>query len=146
MNLRVQRLLRGLEAQGYKLTEQRVTICEALVAHGGHPNASEVYTLVQERAPSISLATVYNTLTTLERLGLIQAMPLATEEHTRYDLDLRPHVNIACPLCGVIIDAESTDLLTLLNGVAAQAGVTFESASVVIYGTCSCCVPIPTSA
>lgn len=140
MRAKVEQLLRGLEAQGYKLTEQRGAVCEALINHGGHPNAAEIYTMIHQRYPSMSLATVYNTLTTLEEVGLIQALPLATEEHTRYDLDLKPHVNIACQRCGAIIDAESSELINLLNGVAERAGVLFESASVIVYGRCPNCV------
>jgi Fur family transcriptional regulator, peroxide stress response regulator len=136
---RAERLLQGLEANGYKVTEQRVAVCEALIAHGGHPNAAEVYTILHERHPSISLATVYNTLTTLEQLGLLQAMPLATEEHTRYDLDLKPHINIVCQRCSAIVDAYSSELVPLLSNVARSAGATFESANVVVYGRCGSC-------
>jgi Fur family peroxide stress response transcriptional regulator len=138
-NRDVASLLRGLEAHGYKLTEQRVAVCDALVAHGGHPTAAEVYALLHESFPSISLATVYNTLAALEEHGLIQPMPLATDEHKRYDLDLEPHVNIVCQHCSNIVDAYSPSLVPMLRSVAEDAGATFETANIVVYGRCAAC-------
>lgn len=135
--LRAQRLLSELERHGYRPTPQREAVCRALAQHGGHPTVAEVVEAV--RPAGIGQATVYNTITTLEQLGAIQAMPLTTDEHTRYDLDTAPHVNIVCSTCGIIIDCHSPQLDLVLAQIATQAAVAFESANVVVYGRCERC-------
>src|SRR5215216_1879308 len=65
---KLNRLLAQLEASGRRVTTQRIAVCEALLAHGGHPTAAEVYQRVHTVHPAISQATVYNTLSALEEL------------------------------------------------------------------------------
>ena len=134
---RVKRMLNALERQGYRSTPQREAVCIALANHGGHPSAAEIVDAV--RSHGIGQATVYNTITALEKLGVIQAMPLNTDEHTRYDLDTTPHVNIVCSVCSTIIDYHAPQLDLLLAQIASQAGAAFESANVVVYGQCANC-------
>jgi Fe2+ or Zn2+ uptake regulation protein len=134
---RARRLLRELERHGYRPTPQREAVCWALANHGGHPTAAEIFEAVKSHG--IGQATVYNTITALEKLGVIQAMPLNTDEHTRYDLDTTPHVNFVCSSCGAIIDCHAPQLDLLLAQIASSAGATFESANVVVYGRCESC-------
>lgn len=137
---RAQRMLAALERHGYRATPQREAVCEALARHGGHPSVAEIVEAV--RSHGIGQATVYNTISALEKLGVIHAMPLNIDEHTRYDLDTAPHVNIVCSGCGAIIDYHEPQLDLLLAQIATQAGATFESANVVVYGRCSDCLAI----
>ncbi len=134
---RAQRLLQELERHGYRTTPQREAVCQALAYHGGHPSAAEIVEAV--RPQGIGQATVYNTITALEKLGVIQAMPLNTDEHTRYDLDTTPHVNVVCSTCGAILDCHAPQLDLLLAQLASQVGTSFESANVVVYGRCQQC-------
>ena len=138
---RARRLLRELEHHGYRPTPQREAVCWALARHGGHPTVAEIFEAVKSHG--IGQATVYNTITALEKLGVIQALPLTTDEHTRYDLDTTPHVNIVCSGCGVIIDCHAPQLDLLLAQIATQAGAAFESANVVVYGRCGNCQKPP---
>lgn len=134
---RARRLLRELEQHGYRPTPQREAVCWALARHGGHPTAAEIVEVVKQHG--IGQATVYNTITTLEKLGVIQPMPLNTDEHTRYDLDTTPHMNFVCSQCGAIIDCHAPQLDLMLAQIASTAGATFESANVVVYGRCERC-------
>lgn len=134
---RARRLLRELEQHGYRSTPQREAVCWALAHHGGHPTAAEIFETVKTQG--IGQATVYNTITALEKLGVIQALPLSTDEHTRYDLDTTPHVNFVCSLCATILDCYAPPLDLMLAQIASQAGATFESANVVVYGRCEQC-------
>ena len=134
---RARRLLHELEHHGYRPTPQREAVCWALANHGGHPTAAEIFEVVKHHG--IGQATVYNTITALEKLGVIQAMTLNTDEHTRYDLDTAPHVNFVCSACGSIIDCAAPQLDLLLAQIASGAGATFESANVIVYGRCKSC-------
>lgn len=68
-----------------------------------HPTAEEVYGIVRERAPGISLGTIYRNLDVLAREGLIQAIESAGL-HRRYDGNPVPHFHFQCRQCRELWD------------------------------------------
>ncbi|MBU2960312.1 transcriptional repressor [Citreicella sp. C3M06] len=58
--------------KGMRVTEQRRIILKILSDSPDHPNAEELHRRVVRLAPSISIATVYRTMNTLESYGLIE--------------------------------------------------------------------------
>jgi Fur family transcriptional regulator, peroxide stress response regulator len=110
------------------------------VALGGHPTATELWHWVHAAQPTISQATVYNTLATLEELGLIRALDIVGDEHAHYDLCVAPHVNVVCTRCGQIVDVHTDTLEALLGLVAARSRYQVDSSKgVVVYGLCPRC-------
>jgi Fur family transcriptional regulator, peroxide stress response regulator len=143
LSSKLNRLLGQLEASGRRVTRQRMAVCEALLAHGGHPTAAEVYQRVQEAHPAISQATVYNTLSVLEELNLIHPLHLVGDDHAHYDLGVEPHVNAVCTRCGRITDIHTDTLEALLGLVAMRSGYQLSpSEGVIVYGLCSECESI----
>jgi Fur family peroxide stress response transcriptional regulator len=137
---KLNRLLAQLEASGRRVTTQRVAVCEALLAHGGHPTAAEVYQRVQEMHPAISQATVYNTLSALEELSLIHLLHIVGDDHAHYDLGVDPHVNAVCTRCGRIADIHTDTLEALLGLVAMRSSYQLNpSEGVIVYGLCPSC-------
>ena len=133
-------LLSKIEAAGRKVTPQRVAVCKALLAHSGHPTAGQIWEIIHKPHPSISQATVYNTIAALEELRLIKRLEIAGDEHTHYDLDLVPHVNAVCKRCGRIDDVYTDTLEALLGLVAARSGYALDAREgVIVYGLCGAC-------
>jgi Fur family peroxide stress response transcriptional regulator len=134
------RLLARLAASGRRITPQRVAVCETLLAHGGHPTIAELWRRVRATHPTISQATVYNTIAALEELRLIQKLELAGDEHAHYDTHVEPHVNVVCTRCGQIADVYTDTLEALLGLVASRSGYQLASGSAVtVYGLCAAC-------
>lgn len=134
------RLLAKLEASGRRVTSQRIAVCEALLAHGGHPTAAEVYQRVHATHPAISQATVYNTLSALEELSLIHLLHIVGDDHAHYDLGGDPHVNAVCKGCGRIADIHTDTLEALIGLVATRSGFQLiPSEGVIVYGLCPDC-------
>jgi Fur family transcriptional regulator, peroxide stress response regulator len=134
---RLNQLLDQIKAAGRKVTPQRVAVCAALLAHGGHPTVTEI---VRAAHPSISQATVYNTIAALEELHLIKRLEIAGDEHTHYDLDVAPHVNAVCKRCGRIADVYTDTLEALLGLVAARSGYRLDPRDgMIVYGLCGAC-------
>lgn len=98
--------------RGLRCTRQRVEVFEALMASCEHPTAEELHRIVNERPPvseagccedegdggdgadgRVSLATVYNTLDALCRVGLARRLVCACGG-ARYDADLREHLHV----------------------------------------------------
>lgn len=133
-------MLTQLEVAGKRVTPQRIAVCEALLAHGDHPTIAEIWQRVRAAHPSISHATVYNTIAVLEEQRLIQKLEIAGDEHAHYDLNVVPHVNTVCTRCGRIADVYTDTLEALLGLVAARSGYTLDaSAGMLAYGLCADC-------
>jgi Fur family peroxide stress response transcriptional regulator len=138
--LNVDYLLHELESAGKRATPQRYAVCQALVEHGGHPTVAEIFERVRDIFPMISQATVYNTIDTLEELGLIHRLDIANHEHTHYDLDQHAHVNLVCMQCGHITDVQTNVLDELLQQASQHTSYDIErSTGMVLYGTCPDC-------
>jgi Fur family transcriptional regulator, peroxide stress response regulator len=88
---------------GMKLTHQRSEIFTEVAGSEEHPDAETIFERVRRRVPAISLDTVYRTLSTLEKLGVISRVYL-TCDRARFDANTRPHHHFICEECGLIRD------------------------------------------
>ena len=89
----------ALQQAGMRITPQRTAICELLTVSEEHPTAAMIYDDLKPRFPSMSLATVYNTLDALVEIGAINVLGQAGDDTVHYDADTEPHVNLACLSC-----------------------------------------------
>ncbi len=93
------------ESCGIKLTYQRLEIYRVLLEAKDHPSAEDIFARVQERVPTISLDTVYRTLATFEKFGLICKI-YALDEKARFDPNVSHHHHLVCTKCHKITDFE----------------------------------------
>ena len=70
---------------------------------GTHPSADEIYALVRERIPHISLATVYKALDSLVNAGLAAQIP-GLDGPTRFDRSPLPHIHVRSLSDGKVYD------------------------------------------
>lgn len=92
-----------IHENGFRFTSQRREVYDAIMAKRDHPTAVEVFMRVKETMPSISLATVYNTLETLTECGLVKHVH-RDREPSRYCPNLQPHGHFFCDKCGAVFD------------------------------------------
>lgn len=92
-----------LNRKGLKATPQRIEIIKYLSSTKSHPSAEDVYTYIKEKFPTISFATVYNTLMTLKNTGDLKELSI-DPERKRFDMDLTPHNHFYCKICKKIFD------------------------------------------
>jgi Fur family ferric uptake transcriptional regulator len=88
-----------------RLTRQRKVILEALRSVKTHPAADEVYDMVRQELPKISLGTVYRNLEVLSEMGFIQKLEMAGLQK-RFDGNPEPHYHIRCLNCGCVRDVD----------------------------------------
>lgn len=88
-----------------KITHHRLAILRYLDEHMKHPTAEEIYSALKKKNPSLSKTTVYNSLESLHKHGIIQALTICSSEH-RYDFKSEMHHHFLCKQCGMIIDIE----------------------------------------
>ena len=120
---------------GLKLTPQRLAIYKELLRLNNHPDAEELFESVKDKIEGISLTTVYRTLSSLERAGLVVRVP-TLKDKVRYDARVEPHGHFVCLNCGRVYDLE-----TSVNdyNVSLPEGFELKSCSLVCYGVCKGC-------
>lgn len=97
------RILDRVRALGLKLTPQRIAIVRELAGDPTHPTAQELFTRLKAELPTMSFATVYNTLSTLAEAGLCSSRSL-TAGPLRFDPNTSAHDHAVCDACGVVVD------------------------------------------
>lgn len=86
-----------------RITRQRQVILEGLKNTTSHPTAGEVYDMVRQKLPRVSLGTVYRNLEALSRDGHITKLDL-DEGQKRFDGRTQPHYHFKCLNCGRVLD------------------------------------------
>lgn len=94
------------------MTPQRRAIVRVLLKHRSHLTADQVLTRVRRNLPSISPATVYNTLHELSEMGLLRELDLGLGlEERRYEVATERHDHLICLGCGRIEDVPRDGVL-----------------------------------
>ena len=103
MNQKIKDLAEILKEKNIKPSYQRVKIFEYLVLRKNHPTVDEIFKDLVKEIPTLSKATVYNTLDLFKRSGL--AIVVTIEDNkTRYDAEVSVHGHFKCENCGTIFD------------------------------------------
>jgi Fur family peroxide stress response transcriptional regulator len=131
------KLITSLREKGYKLTSQRLEIIRLLSRDRSHPGAMDILEKVRQRAPKISMSTVYYTLDVLKKEGLIRELEFYDKDN-RYDITVSDHINLICRKCGKIEDFTeavpfSSEMIEAQTGFR-PVGMRFE-----YYGYCKSC-------
>jgi Fur family peroxide stress response transcriptional regulator len=132
-------LIKILKQADLRVTPQRLAIFGALVATDAHPTAQTLFEELQPHMPSLSQATVYNTLQVLVERGLIQDIGEAGDGAVHYDADLTPHVNLICTRCHRVEDFFDVSLDGVVDTVISQSGYRLQGLRIAYYGLCPRC-------
>ncbi len=122
--------------KGFKRTPQRLAIMAYLDGNTSHPSAEEVYKAVTKKYRSMSFATVYNTLNTLEQTGVIQGLTIDPARR-RYDPNVHPHHHLFCQGCRSVADVHESVDVEVPQALAERYAIT--GSHVQFYGYCSAC-------
>lgn len=114
ISLSLEEIKAKLSTYGLKATHQRIVVYNALQHMYIHPSAEEVYTIIHGDNPSISLATVYNTLDSFVDAKLISKVS-SQEGKSRYDFNTHHHHHIFVTNTDEIIDYHDTELQELIE-------------------------------
>lgn len=99
---------------GLKLTPQRLAILGFLDGNKEHPSADDIYKVVSLGFPTMSFATVYNTLEALRQRGKLLELTIDSEKK-RFDPNTEPHHHLICVRCKKVVDINDTYDLKVSN-------------------------------
>ena len=123
---------------GLKITHQRLEVFRELTLASDHPSAETIHQRLKKKLPTISVDTVYRTLATLEKHGLVSKVQ-TVESQARFEVTGHHHHHLICDNCHEIIDFE-WDFFneSPLPGKIADWGQIKEK-KVIIHGLCRKC-------
>lgn len=120
-----------LRRHGIQPSAQRLAVAGYVLDTDAHPSAEQVWTRVRERFPTISRATVYNSLNLFVEKGLLRQLALS-EGRVVFDPNLEPHHHFIDEQSGAIHDVpwDSVDV----ERVADLKGLDVREYQVVMRG------------
>lgn len=120
---------------GLKLTPQRLAILEYLENNREHPSAEDIYNALKPKFPSMSFATVYNTLEILTLKGIVKEI-IVDPYKKRFDPFTHPHHHFICRKCKRVVDVEIDFMPSIPEELR---GHKVEDFQIVFLGICRDC-------
>ena len=100
----------ALRDAGLRVTQQRMTLLTLLMDAADHPSADELFLRVKAVDDSLSLATVYRTLSALEEAGLIRKLSFENEP-ARFEITpVAEHDHLVDVETGAVIEVTNDEI------------------------------------
>ena len=99
----MQKQVATLRQHGIQLTPQRLAVAEVVLGRRGHATAEEVWIKVRRKNPTVSRATVYNTLNLFVEKGLLR-LQILKEGTAVFDSEVHTHHHFIDDETGNIYD------------------------------------------
>jgi Fe2+ or Zn2+ uptake regulation protein len=124
--------------QDLGLTKQREVVLQVIRDAESHLTANEVFVNAKQLLPSISFATVYNSLRYLKDAGHIAEIQFGNGA-SRFDRMTSRHDHAICTKCGKLADIEMEHPAELVELAAKYSNFKPESLEFTLRGLCPEC-------
>ena len=121
-----------------KLTPQRDAVFQVILESEEHLTAGEIFAAARKRLPTISYATVYNSLRFLKEAGLVHEIDFG-DSASRYDRETKRHDHAICKSCGKMVDFKLPEAAKLMRAAARKSHFKPESVHLTLRGLCADC-------
>jgi Fe2+ or Zn2+ uptake regulation protein len=131
-----------MRAKGLRLTHQRKILADLLDSAHEHLDAESVYQRARRQDPHIHRATVYRTLNTLKKLGLVDELDLLHITGDRHYYEIRPsvfHIHLVCVTCGGVQEPSGRFWEEIRGRVQRETGFRPEVIRLEMGGLCTDC-------
>ena len=135
---RIDSLRQLCRENGLTLTPQRRAILRAVLDSDDHPTADRVHAALARRRVRVSRATVFRTLESFARLGLI-AKACHPGSSVRYDRRTDRHHHLVCLSCDQVVDISDARLDALPVPDTRSFGFVVSDFKVQLRGICKEC-------
>lgn len=134
----VQKKTPGIVNQKTNLTRQREVVLQVVNEVEHHPTAADVFEQAKKRLPTISYATVYNSLRYLKDAGLIMEITFGNAA-SRYDSQTGRHDHAVCKRCGKLVDFDLAETVELMRVAARRTRFKPDTIHLTLVGLCPDC-------
>jgi Fur family peroxide stress response transcriptional regulator len=121
-----------------KLTRQREAVLQVIRSREDHPTANEIFQAARLKLPTISYATVYNSLRFLKQAGLVHEIKFG-DGASRYDRETERHDHAMCSECGKLVDFDLPEAAELMQAAARKSKFKAASVHLTLRGVCPDC-------
>lgn len=112
----------ALRADGVRITRQRAALLRVLAEADDHPDANELHRRAREIEETVSLATVYRTLSALESQGVVHRLAFDGAPARFETTDAPHHDHIIDVETGAVIEFRSEKIEALQALIAEELG------------------------
>jgi len=119
-------------------TPQREVVLQVVRGSREHLTANEIFEAARRLLPTISFATVYNSLRYLKEAGLVGEVTFGNGA-SRFDRETARHDHAVCSKCGRLVDFDLPETVELMRAAARRAHFKPESISLTLTGLCQNC-------
>lgn len=138
MQLTLEQVRKQFQERGLKFTSQRYAIYRALAGSKKHPSVDDLYSAVKKTYPTLSMNTVYNTLESLQVIGIASEISL-WHDKARFDANQARHHHLVCLRCKKIEDLYDDTLDGLALSPKAKQRYQIIGHRIEFHGYCSDC-------
>ena len=102
-----------------------------------HPTAEQIFNMMKEVNPSISLATIYRNLAKLVEEGRLKKI-VGLGESDRYDANIKNHCHFYCKNCGNVYDVDIDN--DVIKKIQEKIPHKIDEVNFALYGICKDCI------
>ena len=136
---RLEQMLAKLRKRDCRITPQRYAVLNVLAHSHDHPSAESIHAQLINHFPTMSLATVYKTISLLKKEGEVLELEFS-ELGNRYDGNKPyPHPHLICTRCGKVDDPSRLDMEEIKSKMMEETGFKIETHRLDFYGVCPAC-------
>jgi Fur family peroxide stress response transcriptional regulator len=133
-------IVQKIKENDQRLTPQRLAIVKILAHSEGHPSVEKIYQQLCDDFPTMSLATVYKTVSLVKDLGELLELGFS-DGSNRYDGNKPyPHPHAICVRCQKIIDPDLASLEEIKEEVTVKTGFEIMTHRLDFFGICRECL------
>ena len=135
-----EKLAEEIRKRGFRVTPQRGVILETIAHMGGHLSVPEVFSEARDRLPGLNITTIYRTLETLHRAGMVDLF-YSGSGPTRFALrdPDAAHGHLVCSECEQVLDIDDNLIARLAGEVEHRTGFSIDPHHLTLLGVCDDC-------
>lgn len=126
-----------LQQHHLKATPQRLEIVHILETYG-HLSIDALYTALQKKFPSLSLATIYKNIHAMCNKHFLSEVKIPQQKSV-YELTKEEHSHVVCETCNAIMDID-LNLSNIIEEAQALSDYKIDKSAIVLHGHCPHCL------
>jgi Fe2+ or Zn2+ uptake regulation protein len=135
----VEMLVNALSRSGYRVTQPRRAVIEALCRARRSLDPETLCIRARNLHSAVGLATVYRTLDMLQALGHCSRVQIGSKGYALTCGQSKMHVHLVCSHCMGVIELEADDAMASLKRKLDSAGFKAQANAVELVGLCAKC-------
>ena len=139
MSNNVETLVNALSEAGYRVTQPRRAVIEALCRARRSLDPEAIFERARKIHPEVGLATVYRTLDMLQALGHCSRVQIGGKGYALTCGETKLHVHLVCSKCMGITELEADDAMAGIQRQLESAGFKSQGHAIELVGLCEKC-------